>query len=51
VPKDISSSIESTRQQIADEKKFIAARRAEEDAIREKFAADIARFRELRQPR
>ena len=51
VPKDLSSSIENTRQQIADEKNFIVARRAEEDAIREKFAADIARFRELRQPR
>ena len=51
VPKDVSSSIEDTRQQIADEKKFIAARRAEEDAIREKFAGDIARFRELHQKR
>jgi len=51
VPKDVSGSIEGTRQQIADEKKFIAAKRAEEDEIRGKFAGDIARFRELHQPR
>ncbi len=48
VPENLTKNIESVRVQIDDQHEFIADKRKEQDAIRAKFDADIARFRELR---
>lgn len=47
-PERIRDDIASVREQIARNEAFIADKRAEQDAVREEFAADIARFRELK---
>lgn len=44
---EMIKNIESVRDQIAENEEFIATKRQEQQAIRERFAADIARFREL----
>lgn len=44
----VEKDIESVRKQIADKQTFIENKRAEQDAIRKQFDADIARFRELK---
>ncbi len=51
VPENLTKNIESVRVQIDDQHEFIADKRKEQDAIRAKFDADIARFRELRAQR
>lgn len=51
VPENLAQNIESVREQIEDQHAFIADKRREQDAIRAKFDADIARFRELRAQR
>ena len=51
VPDNLTSNIESVRDQIDDQHAFIADKRREQDTIRAKFDADIARFRELRAQR
>lgn len=48
VPGKLTANIADVRGQIVEQNRFIAEKRAEQDAIRGKFAADIARFRELR---
>jgi hypothetical protein len=48
VPGKLTANIADVRGQIVEQNRFIAEKRAEQDAIRAKFAADIARFRELR---
>jgi len=40
--------IEKVRSQIARKHEFIEEKRAEQQAVREEFAADIARFKELK---
>ncbi|MCC7120109.1 MAG: hypothetical protein IT493_01015 [Gammaproteobacteria bacterium] len=51
VPETLSANIESVRRQIDEQHEFIADKRREQDAIRAKFDADVARFRELRAQR
>jgi len=51
VPDNLTGNIESVRDQIDDQHAFIADKRREQDTIRAKFDADIARFRELRAQR
>lgn len=41
-------SINSLKRQINNNEEFIASKRAEQELIREEFAADIARFKELK---
>lgn len=48
IPADLREDIESTRASIADYEARLAANRTEQTRIREKFAVDIARFRELK---
>jgi len=48
IPADLQEDIESTRVSIADYEARLAANRTEQTRIREKFAVDIARFRELK---
>lgn len=48
VSADLRKGIEDTRQQIDDESDFIRNRDEEAEKIKAKFAADLARFRELR---
>lgn len=48
VPENLARNIDSVRDQIVDQQEFIGEKREEQDAIRAKFDADIARFRELR---
>lgn len=48
VPETLTRNIDSVRDQIVDQREFIAEKRQEQDAIRTKFDADIVRFRELR---
>ena len=45
---EMIGNIESVRGQIAENEAFIATKRAEQDGIRARFAADIERFRELK---
>ncbi len=51
VPENLTRNIDSVREQIDEQHVFIADKRREQDAIRAKFDADIARFRELRAQR
>lgn len=48
VPENLARNIDSVRDQIVDQQEFIGEKREEQKAIRAKFDADIARFRELR---
>lgn len=48
IPDHLNREIDSMRGQIEDNRTFIANKRLEQEAIRNKFAADIKRFRELR---
>jgi len=48
VPGRLAANIADVREQIVEQHRFIAEKRTEQDKIRSKFAADIARFRELR---
>jgi len=48
IPADLKEDILSTRASIDDYEERLAAGRAEQERIREKFAADIARFQELK---
>lgn len=48
VPEPLQKKIDQTRAELLENQKFLFAREAEQDEIREKFAADIARFKELR---
>lgn len=45
---DMIKNIDSVRAQITENEEFIATKRKEQDAIRERFATDIERFRELK---
>jgi hypothetical protein len=45
---EVTSRIESLRQQIADNEAFIQDRRREQEALRVQYDRDIARFRELK---
>jgi hypothetical protein len=49
LPADLERDIISTRASIEDYEGRLAKSRAEQDRIREKFDADIAKFRELKQ--
>jgi hypothetical protein len=44
---DLIDQIDSTRSQIDENHRFIAAKRDEQERVRERFAADISRFNEL----
>lgn len=48
VPDALQKDIDDTRAELLDNQKFLIARKAEQEQIREKFAADIARFKELK---
>lgn len=48
VPANIQNNIDKTRSELLENQKFLIAREKEQDQIREKFALDIARFKELR---
>ncbi|HEX6929343.1 MAG TPA: DUF4124 domain-containing protein [Gammaproteobacteria bacterium] len=48
VPEALQQEIEATRAELLDNQKFLIARKEEQEQIREKFAADIARFKELK---
>jgi len=48
LPEDLSRNVQSARDQIAEQHRFIAEKRAEQEALRAKFATDLVRFRELR---
>jgi flagellar biosynthesis chaperone FliJ len=48
IPADLQRDIDSTRASIADYEARLATNRTEQERIREKFAVDIARFRELK---
>lgn len=48
LPADLARNVELTQRQIAEQQDVIAARRAEQTTVRETFARDLARFRELR---
>ncbi len=45
---DMVANIKSVRNQITENEDFIAAKRNEQNDIRERFAADISRFKELK---
>jgi hypothetical protein len=47
VPEFVQQQTESVRRQVSENQDFIEAKRAEMAAIRQQFAADIARYREL----
>jgi hypothetical protein len=46
--KDLLDNINSVRDQITDNETFIATKQREQEEIRQRFASDIARFKELR---
>lgn len=48
VPEQLQARIEKTRDELLENQKFLIARQQEQEQIREKFNADIARFRELK---
>lgn len=48
VPGDLRNDINNVRGQIERENSFIRAQRAQQNEIREKFAADAARYKQLR---
>ena len=48
VPPKLAASIDDLRKQIDENKQFIVNKGADKDRLREKFDADIKRFRELR---
>ncbi len=48
IPADLKEDILSTRASIDDYEERLAAGRAEQDRLRQKFAADITRFQELK---
>lgn len=48
LPEDLSRNVQSTQDQIAEQRRFIAEKRDEQDALRAKFERDLARLRELR---
>ncbi len=48
VPDKLSSDIVESRHQIAQNREYVENRKAEQQKIREKFEADIKRFRELK---
>jgi valyl-tRNA synthetase len=48
VPEAMQKEIDATRTELLDNQKFLIARKEEQDGVRERFAADIARFKELR---
>jgi len=48
IPADLQQDIEDTKASIADYEARLATNRTEQERIREKFAVDIARFRELK---
>lgn len=48
VPEALEQQIETTRQELLDNQKFLLARQQEQNEIRKKFDADIARFKELK---
>lgn len=48
VPAKLTRNIESVQQQIAENRAFIANKQVEQAAIKQKFEADLIRFRELR---
>lgn len=45
---DVVKNIDSVREQIAENRRFIDTKHHDQELIRERFAADIARFRELK---
>ena len=45
---EMVSNIESVRDQISENERFIAKQRQEQESIRQRFASDIERFRELK---
>src|SRR5690606_31971733 len=48
VPEAMQKEINATRAELLENQKFLVARKEEQEQIREKFAADIARFKELK---
>jgi hypothetical protein len=48
IPADLQQDIDDTKASIADYEARLATNRTEQERIREKFAVDIARFRELK---
>lgn len=48
LPEDLARNVAQTQQQIVEQKDVIAARRAEQEAVKARFARDLTRFRELK---
>ena len=48
VPEALQKDIEQTRAELLDNQKFLIAHKEKQDEIREQFAEDIARFKELK---
>ncbi len=48
VPEPLQKEIDATRAELLENQKFLIARKEEQEQIREKFAKDIARFKELK---
>ncbi len=48
VPEGLTADIAGIKTQIEEQRAFIATKQAEQQAIRDKFESDLARFRELR---
>ncbi len=48
LPEDLARNVRSAQDQIAEQRRFITEKRAEQDALRSKFSTDLARFRQLR---
>jgi hypothetical protein len=48
VPEELQRQIDETRAELLDNQKFLIARKEEQDQVRERFATDIARFKELK---
>lgn len=48
IPPHLQTAVEKTRKELLQNQKFLMAREEEQEQIRQKFATDIARFRELR---
>lgn len=51
VPQPIQNRIKKTRAELLQNQKFLLAREAEQEEIRQKFGADIERFKELKRGR
>lgn len=48
LPDDLARNVQSAQDQVAEQIRFIAEKRGEQESLRAKFASDLLRFRQLR---